>query len=71
MTKNVERTKCVKGVINVEVTNDNIKKITLLLNNNWTVAHMSGDRNEAIQLYIVIFKMKQLWIKSTAKFMLY
>ena len=49
MTKNVERTKSVKGVINVEVTNDNIKKITLLLNNNWTVAHTkSGERNEAI-----------------------
>ena len=51
MTKNVERTKCLKGVINVEVTNDNIKQITLLLNNNWTVANTkSGERNEAIHV---------------------
>ena len=28
MTKNVERTKCVKGVINLEVTNDNINNYT-------------------------------------------
>ncbi len=49
MTKNVEPTKCVKGVINVEVTNDNIKKMTLLLNNNMAVAlTKSSERNEAI-----------------------
>ena len=32
MTKNVEITNCVKGVLTVEVTNDNIKQFTLLLN---------------------------------------
>ena len=45
MTKNVESTNCVKGVINIEVTNDN-QKITPLLNNNWSVK--SSEQNETV-----------------------
>ena len=58
MTKNVESTKCVNGVINVEVTNDNIKNFHCFeIIIEWS--HTLSPLNE-MKLYIIIFKMKQL-----------